>query len=175
MKRRLYSRAAIVVCVLMVCAAAVAVAGRHAKTSQTQHQQAARLLVKAATPGRLDKLGNGEADRSGLVTPAAEDYANRAYPNSTIDFAQTQTSMKDAKKVLKHTGAKLPKPWEAIGPDTLNVDTLGTQTFGIPTQWSGRISALAVELVSRLRRRRRRRRLAIRERPVFESELAAGL
>src|SRR5207302_5313008 len=34
--------------------------------------------------------------------------------------------------------------WEEIGPTTLNVDSLGTQTFGPTTQWSGRITALAV-------------------------------
>lgn len=145
MRRRLYSRAAFVVCVLIVCAAAVAVAGRHARANQSQRVQDARLQLRSATPGRMDKLGSGEADRSGLVTPDSEDYSNRAFPNAGIAFAQTQTAIKDAKKVLKHTGAKLPKPWEAIGPDTLNVDTLGTQTFGIPTQWSGRISALAVD------------------------------
>ncbi len=42
-------------------------------------------------------------------------------------------------------GAKLGSKWDFIGPDTLDVDRLGTQSFIKPTQWSGRVTALAVD------------------------------
>ena len=35
--------------------------------------------------------------------------------------------------------------WDFIGPDTLDVDRLGTQSFIKPTQWSGRVTALTVD------------------------------
>ena len=147
MSRRRRLVASLVALGLLVATAfaAYATTRRHSSV-QTERMRLARQLLKSgATPGRFDKIGNGEADRGGAKDPFTEDYSNRAFPNSTIDFAQTQQSIKDAKKILKHTGTKFPKPWEAIGPNTLNVDTLGTQTFGPPTQWSGRISALAVD------------------------------
>jgi hypothetical protein len=140
--------AAVAALALVAAAAGTGVAlrsGEH-EGARSERMREARLLLKnAMAPGRIDKIGDGEADRSGLVTPASEDYENRAYPNATIDFAQTQIAIKDARKILKHTGTKFPKPWDAIGPETLNVDTLGTQTFGPPTQWSGRVTALAID------------------------------
>ena len=146
-KRRLWF-AALAALALVTAAVVVGVASRarERESARSERMREARLLLKnAMAPGRIDKIGDGEADRTGLVTPASEDYENRAYPNATIDFAQTETSIKDARKILKHTGTRFPKPWEAVGPTTLNVDTLGTQTFGPPTQWSGRVSALAVD------------------------------
>ena len=145
--RRLWF-AALAALALVTAAVVVGVAQRAGgrESARSERMREARLLLtKASAPGRMGKVGTGEADRSGLVTPDSEAYANRAYPNATIDFAQTQTAIKDAKKILKHTGTKFPKPWDAVGPNTLNVDTLGTQTFGPPTQWSGRVSALAVD------------------------------
>ena len=139
-------RISLVVLAFVIAAGVVGVVSRQRESARSERMREARLLLKnAMAPGRIDKIGDGEADRAGLVTPAAEDYENRAFPNAAIDFAQTQTSIKDAKKILKHTGTKFPKPWDAVGPTTLNVDTLGTQTFGPPTQWSGRVSALAVD------------------------------
>ena len=76
---------------------------------------------------------------------------------------------------------KLSSKWDCIGPDTLNVDRLGTQSFIKPTQWSGRVTALdrrpevQAAGVHPLRRRGRRRRLADEERaraePVVEADL----
>ena len=140
--------AALVALALVTAAAVAGIALRagERESARSERMREARLLLKnAMAPGRIDKIGDGEADRSGLDTPASEDYDNRAFPNATIDFAQTQNAIKDARKILKHTGTRFPQPWEAVGPDTLNVDTLGTQTFGPPTQWSGRVTAFAVE------------------------------
>ena len=140
--------AALVALALVTAAAVAGIALRagERESARSERMREARLLLKnAMAPGRIDKIGDGEADRSGLDTPASEDYDNRAFPNATIDFAQTQNAIKDARKILKHTGTRFPQPWEAVGPDTLNVDTLGTQTFGPPTQWSGRVTAFAVD------------------------------
>jgi hypothetical protein len=147
-RRRQLVLASLVVLGLLVGAAFAAYATTRSSSSVTsaRTQLARQLLKSGATPGHMDKLLNGgEADRSGGRDPFTEEYDNRAFPNSAINFAQTETSIKDAKKILKHTGTKFPKPWDAIGPETLNVATLGTQTFGPPTQWSGRVTALAID------------------------------
>src|SRR5262249_2522680 len=47
--------------------------------------------------------------------------------------------------VARHGGATLGSKWDFIGPETLDVDRLGTQSFIKPTQWSGRVTALAVD------------------------------
>src|ERR687885_415384 len=145
-RRRKVVFAAFAALVLVAAAALAAVLtrGEHESLKQERMREARMLLKSAASPGRVDKVGDGEADRSGGKSPAVEEYENRAFPNANIAFAQTESSIKAARQILKHTGTRFPRPWEEIGPDTLDVDTLGTQTFGPPTQWSGRETALAV-------------------------------
>ncbi len=129
---------------------ALSTSGSAAKSRTRQMQM---LLKGAAAPGRVDHSNlkpegfekGREASRSEIVNgPAQEDYENRAYPATSIAFTQQQQSLKDAKKLLKKAGVKLPKPWDAVGPSTLNVDTFGTQTYGVDTQWSGRVTAIAI-------------------------------
>src|SRR2546423_423695 len=132
--------------VVVAALAAGLTRGGHESFKQERMWEARMLLKNVASPGRFDKAGPGEeADRAGGKNPAVEEYENRAFPNANIAFAQTESSIKAARQILKHTGTKFPKPWDEIGPETLNVDTLGTQTFGPPTQWSGRVTALAVD------------------------------
>src|SRR4051812_14713000 len=83
---------------------------------------------------------SGEAGRSA----ALEDYENRAYPSDTIGFDQTQSAIAAGKKV-KGKGSKLNAKWKELGPDTLEVGQFGTQNLMVPTQWTGRIAALAVD------------------------------
>ncbi len=150
--------AAVVVALLGVLSAAsvaaVVMTGENEGGKQERMREARMLLKGAAAPGRIEKYdqilkGKGlekgrEASRSEIVAgPAQEAYENRAYPATRIAFAQQQQSLKDAKKLLKKQGVKFPKPWDEIGPSTLNVDTFGTQTYGVDTQWSGRVTALA--------------------------------
>ncbi|MDX6415281.1 MAG: hypothetical protein QOH23_2691, partial [Gaiellaceae bacterium] len=73
----------------------------------------------------------------------AEAYSDRAYPSSEITIDQIQGAIAANAKLAKKT-AKLGSKWDSIGPDTLNVDRLGTQSFIKATQWSGRVSALAI-------------------------------
>ena len=128
-----------------LAATAVAAALTTGASRSASEQTVRRAAMLAKSMPAAGRLGSGEADRSGASDPAAEDYQNRAYPQDTIAFAQTENSIAAARKLLKHTGTRFPQPWDELGPSTLNVDTLGTQTFGPPTQWSGRISALAID------------------------------
>ncbi len=100
------------------------------------------FAMKSAALHEPARAGNDgeEGDEGGTV----EAYMDRAYPASTISIEQIQASIAANKKV-EARGAKLGSKWDFVGPDTLDVDRLGTQSFIKPTQWSGRITAMAVD------------------------------
>jgi hypothetical protein len=82
------------------------------------------------------RMGDGGAD--------AEAYADRAYPNTEIAIEQIKGAIAADKKVVARR-SRLFTQWSFLGPETLDVDRLGTQSFIKGTQWSGRITALAVD------------------------------
>ncbi|HMD12962.1 MAG TPA: hypothetical protein VKG90_11590, partial [Marmoricola sp.] len=90
----------------------------------------------------LAALEGGGRDESG--GEAAEAYSDRAFPMDDISIAQIQGAI-SANAAVKARGAKLGSQWDFLGPETLNVDRLGTQAFTAPTQWSGRVTALAID------------------------------
>jgi hypothetical protein len=74
----------------------------------------------------------------------AEAYSDRAYPASDVTMDEIQGALAANAKVSKH-GSSLKSRWDSIGPETLDVDRLGTQSFIKPTQWSGRVTAFALD------------------------------
>jgi hypothetical protein len=97
----------------------------------------------------------GEADRGGSGPTAAEQaYADRALPRTAIGYAQVVRSRAAQRRVAQRGAALRARAlasrrvaaaaptWHLAGPSTLDVDTLGTQTFNRPTQWSGRVTSL---------------------------------
>ncbi|MDX6475235.1 MAG: hypothetical protein QOH95_746, partial [Gaiellaceae bacterium] len=92
----------------------------------------------------LAHLGRSESGEAEVQSVAQMDYENRAYPLDAIDYSQTLGAISAGKRVHGH-GSKSPKRWEQVGDGTMNVDVLGTQSFLRGTQWSGRISAIAVD------------------------------
>jgi hypothetical protein len=95
-------------------------------------------------PMAREKTARGEGAREILAGPSAEAYADQAIPHGTIDFAQVEAALERAKHFGRH-GDSLREDWEEVGPFTLDVAREATQTNGIPTQWSGRTTALAVD------------------------------
>ena len=152
--RKNHRRRLLVVALLAVGAVIAAGAFATGESAKQQPTRDLRMLLKgAAAPGRIDHSNlipagfekGREAFRSEIVDgPAQEDYENRAYPATRVAFAQQQQSLKDAKKLLKKAAVNAPNLWTAVGPATLNVDTFGTQTYGVDTQWSGRVTAVAI-------------------------------
>lgn len=131
----------------LVLAAAIATVafgvGRSSTTAKSQ-RGTAQVLKGTMAPGRIDKIEKGRESAQEILNGAEQEaYSDRAYPFATIRFAQTQAAERAAERV-EARGPGHPKRWKPIGPDTLNVDTLGTQTAGPPTQWSGRVTAMAV-------------------------------
>ena len=83
------------------------------------------------------------SDPDAGMDPAAQAYADRAYPFSGVGIAQTLAADRAAKKIKGHV-SKHFTGWQEVGPFTLDVQPLATQTFNRPTQWSGRVTALAI-------------------------------
>jgi len=138
-------RGVLALCVLGAAATAgvgayLATGGRES-ARQEQIRELRMEFKNAAAPGRLKGI---EAGREIVGGPAAEDNDNRAYPAATVAFTQEQRSSRDARRLFDKRGGRFSKGWDAIGPETLNVDTFGTQTYGVDTQWSGRVTSVAV-------------------------------
>ena len=105
----------------------------------------------AAAPGRIEHgrkpplyhEAGGSAESA-----AAQAYADQAYPATRVSYQQVKRAHGAAARIQAKSGGRKPKGcdtcWQAVGPDTLNVGPLGTQTYGPATQWSGRVTALAV-------------------------------
>ncbi len=91
----------------------------------------------------LEGGGRGESEESRGA--AAEAYRDRAFPAESISIDQVQGAIAANNAVARHGGATLGSKWDFIGPETLDVDRLGTQSFIKPTQWSGRVTAVTVD------------------------------
>ena len=125
---------------LMVVAAAVAVllaTGSTNTSSKSRHIASPRLN----SMHERDQ-GNGEGEAADAASQA---YTDRAYPAESISIDQIQNAITANNALAGHAGAKLTSKWDFIGPETLDVDRLGTQSFIKPTQWSGRVTAVTVD------------------------------
>ena len=83
----------------------------------------------------LHEAGPGEGDEGGA---AAEAYTDPAYPADAISIDQIKGAIA-ANDAVRSRGPT----WDCLGPDTLNVDRLGTRSFIKGTQWSGRVTTTA--------------------------------
>ena len=161
---------------LMVVAAAAAVL--LAKGSTNTSSKARHVASPRLNSMHERDQGNGEGDAADAASQA---YTDRAYPAASISIDQIQSAITANNALAGHGGAKLTSKWDFIGPDTLDVDRLGTQSFIKPTQWSGRVTALdrrpevQAAGVHALRRRSGRRRLAHDERARAEPDVEADL
>jgi len=128
-----------VAAVLVLVGASVALALLLGNTSNSR-STAARPGISRLTHESVLERGQGGAE--GTDGASAEEYTDRAYPASDVTPAEIQGAIAADVKLQKK-GPNFPDlKWDEIGPDTLNVDRLGTQSFIKPTQWSGRITAV---------------------------------
>jgi hypothetical protein len=129
------------VAALMVAGISVVLALLLARGSETNVTQKATRAQAVAAHAALRERERGEGEGAG---PEAEAYTDRAFPATDITIDQIQGAIA-ANAAVNGRGAKLSSKWDALGPDTLDVDRLGTQSFIKPTQWSGRVTAMAVD------------------------------
>ncbi|MGZ4308074.1 MAG: hypothetical protein ACXVRG_01835 [Gaiellaceae bacterium] len=148
-RKILVAAAALAALVVAAVAGAIATGRSHATAKGAQMVYRPSLptqLVKGHVADVLlhGREGGREADAGGAEDPAAQAYADQAFPFSGIGIAQTRAAEHAAAK-LKGKGPKHGGPWQEVGPFTLDVQSLATQTFNRPTQWSGRVTALAID------------------------------
>jgi hypothetical protein len=129
-----------------VCMALALTLGRSSSTGSAT--KAGLAKKNASAIGRI-RESNREAQIAQGTTAdpdsaAGEELAARAYPGTEVTFSERQAAIAAGAKVAKRK-AKHQDAWESLGPSTLNVDRLGTQTYQRGTQWSGRETALAVD------------------------------
>src|SRR6476659_5939577 len=136
-------RLLVVPVVVALAAVLAALAGQLTGSSSSAAPLASNELL-GARANAFAHLGRSESGEAETQSVAQMDYENRAYPLDAIDYNQTLAAIAAGKRV-HNRGVTSPKRWEQVGDGTVNVDTLGTQSFLRPTQWSGRISALAVD------------------------------
>ncbi len=121
---------------------AVALAAGIVSVRDSGSRPAVKVTGKGiAALGGLRERGGAPEDEGGA---AAQAYTDRAYPADDISIEQIQGAIA-ADKAVKTRGSKLSKRWDFLGPETLDVDRLGTQSFIKGTQWSGRVTAMAVD------------------------------
>jgi hypothetical protein len=101
--------------------------------------------VRHVASPRLASMHEQANDEGDAADAASQAYTDRAYPADSISIDQIQSAIAANTAVAGHKGGGLTSKWDFIGPDTLDVDRLGTQSFIKATQWSGRITALAVD------------------------------
>ena len=148
----------------LLALAASLVFGMARSESSSQRSQLRQTLLRlknSAAPGRSEALarlaatgtpnnkipGGREAAGGESYTAAQEDYDNRAFPATRVAYAQAAGAAKAAVRIAAKKPSKPPKggaKWEYRGPEGIDVHPLGTQTYGAPTMWSGRITALAL-------------------------------
>ena len=127
--------------VLALVAGAVlaAVAARPNRTG-TQGLGAFQAKNAAAFERAREVQRGGESEELEL----AQSYLDRAFPADSITPEQREQAASDAATVAAR-GSSLTSKWDAVGPTTLDVDRLGTQTYQRGTQWSGRVTSLAID------------------------------
>src|SRR5256885_3081266 len=126
--------------VLAVTALALAAAALLARGSTSTSG-----ATPAHSPQRLSALeggGRGESEESGGA--AGEAYRDRAFPADTISTDEIQGAIA-ANNAVTSRGSGISPKWDFLGPDTLDVDRLGTQSVIKPTHWAGRPTALTVD------------------------------
>src|SRR3954452_14339557 len=100
-----------------------------------------------AKAGRLahESLRERDREQEGEGEGEGEDqgYADRAYPAAEVTIGNVEGAIAADAKVKGNSASRTSR-WDSLGPDTLDVDRLGTQSYIKPTQWSGRVTALAV-------------------------------
>ena len=155
----------IAVCALVVITAAFAAAVKlgPASSSSAAAGPAAGSLAREAlayrysgresfgipVPVAREKAARGrEASREIVNGFAQQAYADLAFPHKTVAVAQLQGALA---AMHRHNddgdddGRRRGRRWEEVGPFTLDVAREATQNNGLPTQWSGRLTAMVTD------------------------------
>jgi hypothetical protein len=127
------------IAVLTIAAVAVVAAALLGRGSTNTSSKPFKGMARIAALHEGGQLGEEQGGA------AAEAYSDRAYPAEGVSIDQIQGAIAADNTVENRAVADSTNTWDFVGPNTLNVDRLGTQSFIKPTQWSGRVTALTVD------------------------------
>ena len=132
-----WRRTAAVLALLAVAATAAVLLATGSSSTSTR---------SSLTLGHFNAVHEGDRSNQGEDgEAAAEAYTDRAYPAASVSIDQIQTAIDANNAIQNRNAADSTTTWDFLGPNTLNVDRLGTQAFLQPTQWSGRVTAIAID------------------------------
>lgn len=95
-------------------------------------------------PVAREKAGR-EASREIVAGFSQQAYEDLAYPHTTVGTAQLERALAAMRRHDDDRGGRGGARWREVGPFTLDVAQEATQNNGQPTQWSGRLTAIAVD------------------------------
>lgn len=94
---------------------------------------------------REKSMRGREASREILAGFTQQSYDDLAYPHAAVGAAQLEGSLAAMRRHDRDDEGRGGARWEEVGPFTMNVAREATQNNGLTTQWSGRMTAMAVE------------------------------
>ena len=115
--------------------------GREALAYLYGNRHAAGVPVPVA---REKALRGREASREIVAGFAQQAYQDLAYPHKTVATAQLEGALQAMRRHGRGDDRR-GRRWEEVGPFTLDVAREATQNNGLPTQWSGRLTAMVAD------------------------------
>lgn len=133
-------RRRLVLAIVFVGACALALVLARGSTTGSKGASHATAGLQAKNASAINRIREGQREErapngSGLDpdSAAGEELASRAYPSNEVTFEERQAAIAAGTRLIRR-GNHHPFAWEFLGPGTLNVDRLGTQTYQRPTQ-----------------------------------------
>jgi hypothetical protein len=96
-------------------------------------------------PVAREKTRGREASREIVAGSAQQAYEDLAYPHKTVATAQLEGALAAMRRHDSDDDDNRGPRWKEVGPFTLDVAQEATQNNGQATQWSGRMTAIAVD------------------------------
>ncbi|HEY7706905.1 MAG TPA: hypothetical protein VH968_07045 [Gaiellaceae bacterium] len=157
-KRRVFVGVATLVVVGAAVAAALALgpagsptAASSAAVSDAKGREALNYLYAGGNrrhgipvPVAREKAGR-EASREIVAGFAQQSYEDLAYPHKTVATAQLEGALEAMRRHDDDHDGRGGAKWSEVGPFTLDVAQEATQNNGLTTEWSGRMTAIAVD------------------------------
>ena len=152
MRRKSYALAAAAALVIAAAALGAAVVLSPASSQAAKPAKelpflsaAQRATLGVPLPVAREKFAGGREAFLESVAHSQQAYADLAYPHKTVATEQLQVALAAMRRHDDEDDGIRGRRWEEVGPFTLDVATEATQNAGLPTQWSGRQTAIEID------------------------------
>ncbi len=104
-----------------------------------------RMTLGVPLPVAREKVAGGREAFLEGIAHSQQAYADLAIPHKTVATAQLQGALSAMRRHDDENDDVRGRRWEEVGPFTLDVATEATQNAGLPTEWSGRQTAIEID------------------------------